>query len=125
MSELIISERYIDDVTILDLTGKITIGNGSVTLQKKIAELLGKDQKYILLNFKNVEHIDPSGFGELVSCFIKVKKNGGSLKLFNLNPDIKKSLITNKLITVFDIYKNETETLASFNANPQEVSIFL
>lgn len=126
MSKLTISERYIDRITILDLTGKITIGDGSVILQKKIAELLEKDQKYILLNFEDVDYVDSSGFGELVSSFIKIKKNGGSLKLFSLNQDVKESLTTNKLIAVFDIYENQTEALASFktlNKIPMPITI--
>jgi anti-sigma B factor antagonist len=84
MAELDITERQAGDITILDLDGKITIGEGSVALRSKIRELLGDGKNKILLNLAGVGYVDSSGIGELVSSFTAVKKEGGTLKLLNL-----------------------------------------
>ncbi|HEX8368222.1 MAG TPA: STAS domain-containing protein [Pyrinomonadaceae bacterium] len=114
MAELNISERQAGDVTILDLNGKVTIGEGSVALRTTIRRLLGEDKKKILLNLGGVGYIDSSGIGELVSSFTAVNKEDGSLKLLNLTQKIQDLLAITKLLTVFDVFENEGEALSSF-----------
>jgi len=115
MSDINISERQAGDVTILDLEGKVTIGEGSVALRGAIRRLLGEGKNKILLNLGKVGYIDSSGIGELVSSFTAVNKEGGSLKLLNLTQKIQDLLAITKLLTVFDVYDAEAEALASFN----------
>ena len=115
MSDINISERQAGDVTILDLEGKVTIGEGSVALRGAIRRLLGEGKNKILLNLGKVGYIDSSGIGELVSSFTAVNKEGGNLKLLNLTQKIQDLLAITKLLTVFDTYDDEASALASFN----------
>jgi anti-sigma B factor antagonist len=114
MAELNISERQAGDVTILDLDGKVTIGEGSVALRTTIRRLLGEGKKNILLNLGGVGYVDSSGIGELVSSFTAVQKEGGSLKMLNLTQKIQDLLAITKLLTVFDVYESEGDALAGF-----------
>lgn len=114
MAELNISERQAGDVTILDMSGKVTIGEGSVALRNTIRRLLGEGKKNILLNLGEVGYIDSSGIGELVSSFTAVNKEGGKLKLLNLTQKIQDLLAITKLLTVFDTFEDEGEALQSF-----------
>ena len=114
MAELNISERQAGDITILDLDGKVTIGEGSVALRGAIRRLLGEGKKKILLNLGRVGYVDSSGIGELVSSFTAVNKEDGSLKLLNLTQKIQDLLAITKLLTVFDVFENEAEALSSF-----------
>ena len=115
MAELNIAERQAGDITILDMDGKVTIGEGSVALRNTIRRLLGEGKKKILLNLGNVGYIDSSGIGELVSSFTAVNKEDGSLKLLNLTQKIQDLLAITKLLTVFDVFENEGEALSSYN----------
>jgi len=115
MSDITITERQAGDITILDLDGKVTIGEGSVALRNKIRELPGAGKNKILLNLGGVGYIDSSGIGELVSSFTAVSKEGGTLKLLNLTQKIQDLLAITKLLTVFDVYDSESDALASFN----------
>ncbi|HEY2846514.1 MAG TPA: STAS domain-containing protein [Pyrinomonadaceae bacterium] len=115
MADITISERQAGDVTVLDLEGKVTIGEGSVTLRNAIRRLLGEGKNKILLNLGAVGYIDSSGIGELVSSFTAVKKEGGTLKLLNLTQKIQDLLAITKLLTVFDTFDDEASALASFN----------
>ncbi len=115
MSDITISERQAGDVTILDLDGKVTIGEGSVALRNAIRRLLGDGKNKILMNLAGVGYIDSSGIGELVSSFTAVNKEGGTLKLLNLTQKIQDLLAITKLLTVFDVYEDEESALASFN----------
>ncbi len=115
MAELNITERQAGDVTILDLDGKVTIGEGSVALRTTIRRLLGEGKGKILLNLAGVGYVDSSGIGEFVSSFTSVKKEGGVLKLLNLTQKIQDLLAITKLLTVFDVFENEGEALASYN----------
>ena len=115
MAELNISERQAGDVSILDLDGKITIGEGSVALRNAIRRLLGEGKNKILLNLGGVGYIDSSGIGELVSSFTAVNKEGGQLKLLNLTQKIQDLLAITKLLTVFDVFENEGEALGSYS----------
>lgn len=115
MAELNITERQAGDVTILDMDGKVTIGEGSVALRSTIRRLLGEGKSKILLNLGGVGYVDSSGIGELVSSFTAVNKEGGTLKLLNLTQKIQDLLAITKLLTVFDVFENEGEALASYN----------
>ncbi len=114
MAELNITERQAGDITILDMDGKVTIGEGSVALRTTIRRLLGEGKKKILLNLGKVGYVDSSGIGELVSSFTAVNKEGGSLKLLNLTQKIQDLLAITKLLTVFDVYDSESEALSSY-----------
>jgi anti-sigma B factor antagonist len=114
MAELNIRERQAGDVTVLDMDGKITIGEGSVALRSVVRRLIEEGKKKILLNLSNVGYVDSSGIGELVSSFTTVNREGGQLKLLNLTQKIRDLLAITKLLTVFDTYKEESEALNSF-----------
>ena len=114
MAELNITERQAGDITILDMNGKVTIGEGSVALRTTIRRLLGEGKKKILLNLAGVGYVDSSGIGELVSSFTAVNKEGGSLKLLNLTQKIQDLLAITKLLTVFDVYDSEADALSSY-----------
>lgn len=115
MADITISERQAGDVTILDLDGKVTIGEGSVALRNAIRRLLGDGKNKILMNLAGVGYIDSSGIGELVSSFTAVNKEGGTLKLLNLTQKIQDLLAITKLLTVFDVYDDEATALSSYN----------
>ena len=108
------SIRQSDDITIVDLKGRITLGEGSATVRDTVHDLLSKGQKRILLNLGGVNYIDSSGIGELVSAFTAAKKEGGELKLLNLTKKIHDLLQITKLYTVFDVKEDEALALESF-----------
>ena len=108
------SQRQVDGVTILDLSGRITLGEGSVVLRYTIREVLGKGEKKILLNLGDVTYIDSSGIGELVSAFTAVRKEGGDLKLLNLTKKVHDLLQITKLYTVFDVKDDEAVAISAF-----------
>ena len=114
MAELNINERQAGDVTVLDMSGKITIGEGSVALRTAIRRLLEEGKKRILLNLAGVSYVDSSGIGELVSSYTAINKEGGQLKLLNLTQKLQDLLTITKLLTVFDVYESESEALNSF-----------
>ena len=114
MAELNISERQVGDVTVLDMDGKITIGEGSVALRTAIRRLLEEGKKKILLNLAKVGYIDSSGIGELVSSYTAINKEAGELKLLNLTQKLQDLLTITKLLTVFDVYESDEEALASY-----------
>jgi anti-sigma B factor antagonist len=114
MAELNIKERQAGDVTILDMDGKVTIGEGSVALRTAIRRLLEEGKKKILLNLSGVGYIDSSGIGELVSSYTAINKDEGQLKLLNLTQKLRDLLAITKLLTVFDVYEDESEALNSY-----------
>ena len=114
MAELNIRERQAGDVTILDLDGKITIGEGSVSLRSAIRRLAEEGKRKILLNLSGVGYVDSSGIGELVSSFTTISSKEGQLKLLNLTQKIQDLLTITKLLTVFDVYDEESKALNSF-----------
>jgi len=114
MAELNINERQAGDVTVLDMSGKITIGEGSVALRTAIRRVLEEGKRRILLNLGGVSYIDSSGIGELVSSYTAINKDEGQLKLLNLTQKLQDLLAITKLLTVFDVYDNEAEALNSF-----------
>jgi len=114
MADINISERQAGDITILDLEGKVTIGEGSVALRTAIRRLLGEGKNKILLNLAGVGYIDSSGIGELVSSYTAINKDGGQLKLLSLTEKLQDLLTITKLLTVFDAYEEEAEALGNF-----------
>jgi len=112
--------RRIDSVTVVDLGGRITLGDGSTTLRDTIRDLLGQDERRILLNLGDVTYIDSSGLGELVSGFSQVRKAGGDLKLLNLTRKVHDLLQITKLYTVFDVQDDEAQAIAAFGAETSE-----
>ena len=111
---LSIASREVDGVTVLDLSGRITLGEGSVVLREAVRDLIGKGSKRILLNLGNVNYIDSSGLGELVSAFTTAKNQSIDVKLLNLTKKVHDLLQLTKLVTVFDIYDDEASAIASF-----------
>ena len=109
-----ISTRQVDGVTVLDMSGRITLGEGSVQLRDAVRDLLSKGQKHILLNLGDVTYIDSSGIGELVSGFTTISNQGGTLKLLSLTKRVQDLLQITKLYTVFDVHEEEAHALRSF-----------
>ena len=114
MAQLSLKERQSGEVTILDLSGKITIGEGSVQLREAVRKLLDEGKKKVLLNLGDVSYVDSSGIGELVSSYTTTNNSGGQLKLLNLTKKIQDLLMITKLLTVFETYDNEETAVASF-----------
>jgi anti-sigma B factor antagonist len=109
-----ISERRLDGVVIMDLTGRITIGEGTVVLRKRIQELLDQDEKQLLLNLADVDYIDSSGLGEVVRAYTTVRNAGGNLKLLSLTAKVRDLMQITKLLTVLDVFERESEALKSY-----------
>ncbi len=109
-----IEDRLVNNVTILDVSGKITIGEGSIEVRNKVRSLLEAGKKDILLNLGDVSYVDSSGIGELVSCYTTVTNQGGQLKLLNLTKKMQELLAITKLLTVFDTYNDEGAALSSY-----------
>ncbi|HEY6247869.1 MAG TPA: STAS domain-containing protein [Pyrinomonadaceae bacterium] len=114
MAELEVNERQAGDVTILDMTGAVRIGEGSIALRDAIRGLADSGKKKILLNLAGVNYVDSSGIGELIANYTTVSRQGGQLKLLNLTDRIQNLLVITKLLTVFDSYEDEGEALKSF-----------
>ena len=106
--------RDLGDVRIIKLSGKITIGAGDVKIRELIDQALADGKKHILLDLAGVSTIDSSGIGEMVACYTTVTKQGGQLKLLRLSPKINDILQVTQLITVFDVFDDEAEAVASF-----------
>ena len=106
--------RQVDSVNVVDLSGRITLGEGCSQLRELIRDLLAKGHKNILLNLGEVTYIDSSGIGELVSGFTAVSNQGGHLKLLNLTKKVHDLLQITKLLTVFDVHDDEAKAIASF-----------
>ena len=113
--DLKVKTREVSGVTVLDLSGKITLGDGALTLRDAVKDVQAKGQKKILLNLADVNYIDSAGIGDLVSAFTSVKNSGGSLKLLQLTKKVKDVLQITKLYTVFDVEDDEAAAIASFS----------
>jgi len=109
------STRLVGGVTIVDLSGRIVLGEGSAGLRDLLRKLVSEGNKKILLNLRNVDYIDSSGLGELVSAFTNMRSQGGELKLLNLTKRVRALLQITKLLTVFDITDNEATSVKSFS----------
>jgi len=106
--------RKVDSVMVIDISGRITLGEGCAQLRELIRDQLSKGNKQILLNLADVTYIDSSGIGELVSAYTAVSNQGGQLKLLNLTKKVHDLLQITKLYTVFDIHDDEAKAIASF-----------
>ena len=109
-----LTTRQVDDVSVIDVSGRITLGEGSSALRDVLRELTAKGNKKILLNLGEVSYIDSSGIGELVSGFTSVANHGGTLKLLSLTKRVKDLLQITKLYTVFDVHEDEAHAIRSF-----------
>ena len=109
-----LTTRQVGDVTVIDVAGRITLGEGSSALREALRDLVGKNQKKILLNLGDVTYIDSSGIGELVSAYTTVRNQGGELKLLNLTKKVHDLLQITKLYTVFDVRDDEAGAIRSF-----------
>jgi anti-sigma B factor antagonist len=114
-----IDERNVGDVVVLDLKGKVTLGQGDELLKDKVNSLVNQGHRKIILNLADVPYVDSAGLGEIVRTYTTVSKNGGSLKLLNLTKRITDLLAITKLLTVFDTFDAESEAVRSFSASAQ------
>ena len=114
MSNLIMTKRSIDGVTILDLSGDIQMGQGNDYLHRTLHSLIDEGTTKVLVNLANISYIDSSGLGELVSGFTTMEKAGGELKLLNLTQRVSELMMITKLLTVFDTFDDERMAIASF-----------
>jgi len=112
-----IEERNVGDVKVLDLKGKITLGEGDELLKDKVNSLVNQGNKKIVLNLADVPYIDSAGLGEIVRTYTTVSRQGGSLKLLNLTKRITDLLAITKLLTVFETFDSENEAIRSFSAS--------
>jgi anti-sigma B factor antagonist len=108
------TNRDIGPATVVDISGRITLGEGSAMLRNLVRQLLDHGRKQIVLNLADVNYIDSSGIGELVSSFTTVKKEGGELKLLHLTKKVHDLLLITKLFTVFDVHTDEEKAITSF-----------
>ena len=112
-----ITERQVGDVMILDLKGKITLGEGDELLKDKVNSIVSQGRRKIVLNLADVPYLDSAGLGEVVRAYTTVSRQGGSLKLLNLTKRITDLLSITKLLTVFDTFESEDEAVRSFSAS--------
>ena len=109
-----INVRTNGDVTVVDLNGKITIGEGDVILRDSLDKILKEDAKKILLNLSRVSYMDSAGIGELVACYKRAREKGGELKLLNPSGKVYDLLQLTKLEEIFETYRDEDEAIRSF-----------
>jgi anti-sigma B factor antagonist len=109
-----ISERHVGDVAIIELNGRLVLGDSDSLLRDKVNSLVQQGEKHILVNLSQVSYMDSSGIGELVGCYTTVARRGGALKLLGLTKRISDLLAITKLLTVFDSFDGEKEAVASF-----------
>lgn len=112
-----IEQRTVGEIVILDLRGKITLGEGDELLKDKVNSLVNQGHKKVILNLAAVPYIDSAGLGEIVRTYTTVSRQGGSLKLLNLTKRITDLLSITKLLTVFETYDSENEAVRSFSAS--------
>src|ERR1051325_22126 len=110
-----IKERVVEGVSVLDLSGKIVLGEGDVQIKERIRDLLSDGQRKILLNLGDVSYIDSAGLGALISSYATAKREGGQLKLVNLTKRVQDLLAITQLITVFDTFHKEKEAVESYS----------
>jgi anti-sigma B factor antagonist len=110
-----IDQRAVGDVIVLDVKGKITLGEGNELLKDKVNSLVNQGHKKILVNLADVPYIDSAGLGEIVRTYTTVSRQGGSLKLVNLTKRIQDLLSITKLLTVFETFDSESDAVQSFS----------
>ncbi len=109
-----INEKEVNGISVLEIHGKILMGEGDIAIKKKIDELLAKNTKSVILDLSSVPYIDSSGLGELIRCYTTMRKANGTLKLANVTDRIVDLLTITKLITVFEYYKTVDDAIKSF-----------
>jgi anti-sigma B factor antagonist len=110
------SSRKVDNVSIIDIEGKILLGDGDVEIKQAVDDMLSRGDRNILLNLARVPYIDSAGLGEIIRCFTAIRKNGGSFKLLSPNQRLIDLLAITKLVNVFDWYNDEPSAVKSFSA---------
>ncbi len=108
------STRQINDVVIVDTIGELRLGEGTDVMRNLVRDLSAQGYKHILLNLRDVRHIDSAGVGELMSCYTSVRNQGGQLKLMNLSKNVHNLLQITKLYTIFEVVDDESAAVASF-----------
>lgn len=111
-----VSDRVVGNVTILDVSGNVTLNDGAEQVRDKVRSVLQQGQKNLLVNLARVSYMDSAGLGELVQAYSTVKKQGGKLKLVNPTKRLQDLLVITKLATVFDSFDDETAAVASYGA---------
>jgi anti-sigma B factor antagonist len=119
---LYINERSEEGVTILDMKGRVRIGGDTVALHKSIACLVAEGKKQVVLNLAGVSYVDSSGLGELISSHITLERNGGEIKLVHVTDKLRDLMTITKLLTVFDVYDDELQAIASFKGMPRSIA---
>jgi anti-sigma B factor antagonist len=109
-----VTTRQVGDVSVVDVVGRITLGEGGSILRETVRDLVSKGKKKVLLNLGEVSYIDSSGIGELVSAFTTVTNQGGVMKLLNLTKRVQGLLQITKLYTVFEVFDSEISAMHSF-----------
>lgn len=122
MSNLTITRRATEGVVILDLAGKIRLGEGNLDLHRTLRSLVEQNEKKVLLNLADVSSIDSSGLGELVAGYATLEKSGGELKLLNLTERVAELMMITKLLTVFDVYETEADAVKSFKPDVERIT---
>jgi anti-sigma B factor antagonist len=122
MINLYINEHRVGDVTVLDLKGRIRIGGGTTQLHRSIRCLVGEGKTQILLNLSHVTHVDSSGLGELIASRSTVMNKGGSMKLSHLTERMRDLMVITKLLTVFDVFDDDEQAVASFSSEVLRVA---
>jgi len=121
--KLTANTRLVGGVTIVDLSGRIVLGDGSTALRDLVRNLISAGNKKILLNLRNVDYIDSSGLGELVSAFTSMRSRGGALKLLNLSKRVQALLQITKVYTMFDITDDEATSVKSFSVDLATITV--
>ncbi len=111
-----LSSRLVDGITVLDVEGKILLGDGDIQIKQAIDDLLAQGRKMYLLNLAKVPYIDSAGLGQIIRCFTAIRKSGGTLKLLSPNEKVIDLLTVTKLVNVFDWYNEESGALNSFTS---------
>jgi anti-sigma B factor antagonist len=109
-----LNTRQVGDVTVVDVSGRITLGEGPSAIREELRDLTSKGNKKILLNLSEVAYIDSTGIGELVAGFTTVANDGGTVKLLGLTKRVKDVLLITKLYTIFEVFEDEAEAARSF-----------
>lgn len=109
-----LSSRLVDGITVLDVEGKVLLGEGDIQIKQAIDDLLAQGRKKYLLNLAKVPYIDSAGLGQIIRCFTAIRKSGGTLKLLSPNAKVIDLLTVTKLVNVFDWYNDESGALNSF-----------
>jgi anti-sigma B factor antagonist len=112
-----IEQRTVGDVTVLDVKGRITLGEGDEVLKDKVNSIINQGHKKLVLNLAEVPYIDSAGLGQIVGTYTTVSRQGGSLKLLNLTKRITDLLSITKLLTVFETFESENDAVRSFSAS--------